>query len=616
MCIQFTETGPVSASGGVIMSGLGAIFNIAGSALSTQKYGIEVTANNISNVNTPGYTRQLPMLQPTPTERIGNLTLGRGVSFEGVNGINDEFVESRLRDQGSKASFFSSQQDYLDQIEQIFSTGSGADVSSLMSEFWNSWQDLANFPSGTAERRVLSEKSLQLSEGFNRLTTQMDNLVQDIDNRLDTGTKDVNLITSGLADLNQQIVSLETGGKTAHALRDQRNMKLNELSELMNISSFELDTGALTIMTANGIDLVRDGRNFDLSMEDGQLKLAGSGGNEWDVTDQISGGKIGGWLQMRNDVIPGFLNDLNETAEALIWQVNGQHSQGVGLEKFASVTGDYAFDPSAAADLSTILSSSGLAFQDRIEGDALNPTSVTVWIYDAEGQPIDSNVATLDVIDGFTIDITKDMTLQDLLDEFNLSSSDPVPVPYMQAEITADNRFQINAEDGYSFGFSDDTSHVLAALGINTFFKGDNAATMAVSDLVKNGGPYIAAGTIGDQGSHAKGDNSNAIAIADLQYTPMEIGSDQGNTGVLDTTTENYFHTLLGGIGITGSGIAMEKENNEAIHAQLTKLRESISGVSLDEEMVSLMAFQSAYAAAAKLITTADEMLDTLLRLK
>jgi flagellar hook-associated protein 1 FlgK len=262
------------------------------------------------------------------------------------------------------------------------------------------------------------------------------------------------------------------------------------------------------------------------------------------------------------------------------------------------------------------LSSSGLAFQDRIEGDALNPTSVTVWIYDAEGQPIDSNVATLDVIDGFTIDITKDMTLQDLLDEFNLSSSDPVPVPYMQAEITADNRFQINAEDGYSFGFSDDTSHVLAALGINTFFKGDNAATMAVSDLVQNGGPYLAAGTIGDQGSHAKGDNSNAIAIADLQYTPMEIGSDQGNTGVLDTTTENYFHTLLGGIGITGSGIAMEKENNEAIHAQLTKLRESISGVSLDEEMVSLMAFQSAYAAAAKLITTADEMLDTLLRLK
>jgi flagellar hook-associated protein 1 FlgK len=208
------------------------------------------------------------------------------------------------------------------------------------------------------------------------------------------------------------------------------------------------------------------------------------------------------------------------------------------------------------------------------------------------------------------------MTLQNLLDKFDLAGPAPDPVSYMQAEITPDNRFQIKAGEGYSFAFSDDTSHVLAALGINTFFKGDAADTMAVSDNVKNGGPYIAAGTIGDNGSHAMGDNRNAIAIADLQYSPMTIGSDLGNTGKLTTTTENYFHTLLGGIGITGSGIAMEKQNTEAIHAQLTKIRESISGVSLDEEMVSLMTFQAAYSAAAKLITTADEMLDTLLRMK
>ncbi len=324
------------------MPALGAIFNIAGSALLVQKYGIEVTSNNIANVNTPGYTRQSPMLQAAPTEKFGTLTFGRGVSFEGVAGINDEFLETRLRDQGSKASFFSSQQDYISQIEQIFISGSDADVSSLMSEFWNSWHDLANLPSGTVERRVLSEKSLQLTEGFNRVNTQMDNLVQDIDNRLNAGVKDVNLLTSELADLNQQIVSLETGGKTAHVLRDQRNMKLNELAEFMNISTFELDTGALTIMTGSGVDLVRDNKSFDLLMKDDRLMVDGSGGNQWDVTDHISGGQIGGWVYMRNEGIPGFLTDLNETAKALIWQVNEQHSQGVGLEKITTVTGDYA----------------------------------------------------------------------------------------------------------------------------------------------------------------------------------------------------------------------------------------------------------------------------------
>jgi flagellar hook-associated protein 1 FlgK len=596
------------------MSALGAIFNIAGSALSVQKYGIEVTSNNIVNVNTPGYTRQSPILQPALTERNGNHILGRGVSFEGITGITDQFIETRLRDQGSKASFFSSQQDYIGRVEQIFNTGSGADVSSLMSEFWNSWQDLASSPSGTTERRVLAQKSVQLAEGFNRLTVQMDDLVQDIDNHLDAGVKDVNLITTELAELNQQIVALETGGKTAHALRDLRNMKLNELAEYMNISSFELDTGALTIMTPNGIDLVRDNKNFDLSVEDDKVLLSGSGGNQWDVTGQISSGQIGGWLEMRNNVIPGFLTDLNETAEALIWQVNEQHSQGIGLEKFSSVTGDYAFDPTADPSTTLLKSeSSGLAYHEKIETE----TSFTVWVYDEEGLPIDSDDATTpDVIDGFTIDINDGMTLENLLNAFNQANgTDTEFVPHIEAEII-NNRFQITADEGYSFGFSDDTSHVLAALGINTFFKGDDAATMAVSDLVKKGGPYIAAGTIGEQGSHAKGDNRNAIAIADLQHTAMRIGDENGNTGVLDTTTENYFHTLLGGIGVTGSGISMEKQNSEAIHAQLTKMRESISGVSLDEEMVSLMAFQSAYAAAAKLITTADEMLDTLLRVK
>ncbi len=82
-----------------------------------------------------------------------------------------------MRDQGSMLSFFTSQQDYIGQIDQIFNTGSDADVSSLMSEFWNSWHDLAAAPGGTTERRVLAEKSGQLSEGFNRLTVQMENLV-------------------------------------------------------------------------------------------------------------------------------------------------------------------------------------------------------------------------------------------------------------------------------------------------------------------------------------------------------------------------------------------------------------------------------------------------------
>jgi flagellar hook-associated protein 1 len=599
------------------MTMMGAIFNIAGSALSVQKYGIEVTANNIANVNTPGYTRQTPLLEPSLPEKNGPLILGRGVSFETVTSIKDQFVETRLRNQESLTSFHGEQHHYISQIEQIFNTGSETDVSSLMSGFWNSWHELANSPSGTSERLVLAEKSGQLSEGLNRLHSQMGDLVQDIDNRLYAGAKEVNLITRELADLNQQIMAAETGGKTSHALRDLQNNKLRQLAEYIDITSFERDNGSLTIMTANGIDLVRGNQNYDLSLENGRLLLAGSGQNQWDITEKVSAGRIGGWVDMRDNVIPGFLRDLDATAGALIWQVNTRHSQGVGLEMFSAVTGEYSFDPTVDVNTIPLIplpeSESGLDFHDRIV-----PGAFTLWVYDPEGNPVDADPG-VEGINGYEIQIDASMTFGDLIGAFNPSDPDDPetdPISGLSATITEDNRFQIVAEAGYTFGFSDDTSHVLAALGINTFFKGAAADTMAVSDRVASGGPYIAAGTIGSEGRHALGDNSNAMAVADLQYTPMRIGDEQGHTGVLDTTTENYFHTLLGGIGVTGSGMIMEKDTSVAIRAQLVKIRESISGVSLDEEMVSLMTFQAAYSAAAKLITTADEMLDTLLRLR
>jgi flagellar hook-associated protein 1 len=600
------------------MTMMGAIFNIAGSALSVQKYGIEVTANNIANVNTPGYTRQTPLLEPSLPEKNGTLILGRGVTFESVTSIKDQFVETRLRNQESLTSFHGEQHHYISQIEQIFNTGAETDVSSLMSGFWNSWHELANSPSGTSERLVLAEKSGQLSEGLNRLHSQMGDLVQDIDNRLYAGAKEVNLITRELADLNQQIMAAETGGKTSHALRDLQNNKLRQLAEYIDITSFERDNGSLTIMTANGIDLVRGNQNYDLSLENGRLLLAGSGQNQWDITEKVSAGRIGGWVDMRDNVIPGFLRDLDATAGALIWQVNTRHSQGVGLEMFSgAVTGEYSFDPTVNVNTIPLIplpeSESGLDFHDRIV-----PGAFTLWVYDPEGNPVDADPG-VEGINGYEIQIDASMTFGDLIGAFNPSDPDDPetdPISGLSATITEDNRFQIVAEAGYTFGFSDDTSHVLAALGINTFFKGAAADTMAVSDRVASGGPYIAAGTIGSEGRHALGDNSNAMAVADLQYTPMRIGDEQGHTGVLDTTTENYFHTLLGGIGVTGSGMIMEKDTSVAIRAQLVKIRESISGVSLDEEMVSLMTFQAAYSAAAKLITTADEMLDTLLRLR
>ncbi|GAB6144618.1 flagellar hook-associated protein FlgK [Desulfocicer niacini] len=572
------------------MSGLGSIFNIAGSALSVHKHGIEVTSNNIANVDTPGYSRQTALLQASNPEKSNNLILGRGVEIDAVTSASDRFLEGRLQEQSTSLSFYQEQDTYVSNIEQILSPDSDADVSSLLSTFWNSWQEVANNPSGTSERIVLSDNSALLAEAFNRLDSEMQALVKDVNDSLAVGVEAVNVLSQDIAGLNEQIMEAEAGGNAAHTLRDMRNSKVSELSEYMNISSFETQEGNLTVMAGNGIDIVRDNSSFDMEISDGKVLVSGAGGNKWDITQSTDSGKIGGWLDIRDNVVPDYQKDIDAVSNAFIWQVNSQHSQGTGLQNFEAVSGSYP-----ASDVNVAMGSSDLTYHDKIVSG-----EVKLWVDDGNGTVLSHPIN----IDPSTDSLTDLANKIDSLEGISAQVSDGAP-------------FEISADSGYSFAFSDDTSNVLAALGINTFFTGNAAGNMGVNDTVTSGGDFIAAGLLDGTGTRVVGDNSNAVAIADLQFTSMTIGdADGGTVGVLETTAETFYHTLLGSVATLASGINMNKDTSEAMVQQLTDMRDSFSGVSLDEEMINLMTSQSAYAAAAKLITTADEMLDTLLNMK
>jgi len=587
------------------MSGLGSIFNIAGSALSAHKYDIQVTSNNIANVDTPGYSRQTAELQASSPEKSNNLIVGSGVEIDAVTRASNQFIENRLQGQKTSFSFYQEQNTYVENIEQIFSPTSDSDVSSLLSKFWNSWHDVSNNPSGTSERMVLSDNSALLSESFNRLDSEMDNLVKDINDSLITGVEEVNVLSREIAGLSQEILEAEARGGTANTLRDIRNVKVGEVSEYMNISSFETEEGTLTLMTDNGIDLVRGSSSFDLEMKEGRFLLAGSGSQQWDITESTDSGKIGGWLDMRDNVVTGYQKDIDAVAKALIWQVNSQHSQGTGLENFDSVSGTYA-----ATDVGEPLKSSGLSYQNEIVDGEFK-----LWVdgvTPAYTIPIYVDTSTIDTSTSSTF---ADTTLQSLADHINDLNDPMTGIPGIVADVS-DGNLKITAADGYSFAFSDDTSNVLAALGINTFFTGDTAGDMKLNETIESNGSLIAAGVLDGDGNRAQGDNTNAMDIAELQFTSRDIGDEDGRVGTLTTTAENYYSTLLGSIGTTAASISMNKGTGEELVRQLTDMRDSLSAVSLDEEMVNLMTSQSAYSAAAKLITTADEMLNTLLNMK
>jgi flagellar hook-associated protein 1 FlgK len=559
-----------------------------------------VAAHNIANVNTLGYSRQAPALTPKQPLMFGGLILGRGVETDEVTKSVDQFIENKLMQE--KSGMLSSQEmeKYLQVLEGIFSENTETSISAMLSDYWNLWHDISNNPSGTPERIALFEHSLLLSEQFKSLGGDLTKMDTDLTNAVSVGIETINQITNEIAKVNDQIVRMEVNS-TANDLRDKRNNLISELNEYIDVKVFEQSNGSVTVLTARGCTLIHGGESNDLELggDDGdRVRWQNSGGAYVDITNFITNGKLGGWLDVRDEIIAKYKLDLDAAAKEFIWSVNQQHSQGVGLEGFSTVTGSYQ-----ATDTSAALDSSGLSFADKIVDGGFR-----LWLYDSNGNYDSDTTLTIDA-DSTTIDNI--VTAINAIDATKISAA------------VVDDKVQISSVNGYEFAFSDDSSNVLAALGINTFFSGSIAGNISVNSTIVANKNYIAAAQIDTAtGEFASGDNDNALAVTDLQYTSMSISQwtcdrINGNTeGSITTTIEDYYHSMVGSIGIISSSISRERSFNEMMVNELNNIRDSISAVSLDEEMTHLIKFQHAYQAAAKLITAADEMLSTLLALK
>ncbi|MEA1946000.1 MAG: flagellar hook-associated protein FlgK [Thermodesulfobacteriota bacterium] len=588
------------------MSNLAMVLDIAASALAAQQYAIDVTAHNIANVNTEGYSRQIPTLQGKQAFLSQGVILGQGVKTEQLTRSVDQFIENKLMQEKSNLLSSQEMEKYMQVLEGIFSENSEASISAMLSDFWNLWHDISNNPSGSSERIALYEHSVLMSEQFKSMGPDLNQIQTDITNAITVGIKRINQITSEISQLNVEIVGMEANNNVANDLRDKRNVLVSELNEYLDIKTFEQSNHSLTIIAGRGCTLVQGDSNYELEMggsNGDRVKWQDSSGNYVDITNHITNGKLGGWLDLRDKIISKYELDLDAMAKEFIWSVNQQHSQGVGLEGFSTVTGTCDV-LNSGEELGTL--ESGLDYYEKIYDGNFN-----LWVYDSSGAVVggSADVITIDADTGGT-------TLTSLVIDINA-------VANISASITTDGKLKIDADSGYTFAFSDDTSNVLAALGTNTFFSGSTAGGISANSAIVANKNYIAAAQIdATTGEFASGDNDNALAMTDLQYTSMDISQwtcdrINGNTeGSVTTTIEDYYHSMVGSIGIVSSSISIERDYNEMMVDKLNTLRNSISAVSLDEEMTNLIKYQHAYQAAAKLITISDEMLNTLISMR
>jgi flagellar hook-associated protein 1 len=382
------------------MTNLLGVLSVGTSALLTQQRAINVTGNNIANVNTPGYSRQVLNFETgTPTESdIGMVAFG--VQATEVERIYDRFLGGQLDTENSGLGRWQAQQSMLDRVEVVFDESGGYGLNQALSDFWGGWQDLAMNPSGTTERTVLAGDGQNLADTIRDKYAELEQIRTEIDTALTGGVEDVNRLTAQIADLNRKIASIETTGGQANDYRDSRDQALKELSEIINISSHEDSQGQTVVSTGSGRTLVESGNTWALSTRvvNGHVNILWpdvSGGR--DVTAEISGGKMGGWLQARDVNIADYQDRLDDLAQGLIGEVNTLHAAGYGLN---GSTGTAFFTGTGAADMqvnSAILSNTDLisasATAAGVPGNADNALAIHALRNDLTMQ---SGTATFD----------------------------------------------------------------------------------------------------------------------------------------------------------------------------------------------------------------------------
>ncbi len=342
------------------MSSLNAILNIAGSAVSTYQSAISVTGQNIANVDSENYSIQTAVYTPTNSVSSGGVTYGTGVAVDTVSQAVNQILENLLTSEMSSQAALEEEAVYMTLIENLFAEDTDGSLNTLLDNYWTSWEDLSNNPSGTTEQKVVYEAGISLAQGIVSRAQELEFMVDDLNREISSGVTEVNTLAAELAALNQTIMQTESSGGNANDLNDRRNALVDDLGGLIDIDITVKDDGSYLILTTGGLPLVEDGVAYSLAMDGDQVCWCGNSGTTHDITDDISGGALAGWLEIRDAVIPETLAELDELATVMIWTMNYQHSQGAGQTYFSGpVEGTYS-----AGD-SGVLSS--LVFGDEID---------------------------------------------------------------------------------------------------------------------------------------------------------------------------------------------------------------------------------------------------------
>ena len=546
---------------------------IGTTALSALQRAISTTGQNIANVNTDGYSRQSVTFSARPAQDVGAGYLGSGVQVTSIDRAYSQFMANDVQQRTASSGYYSLYANAAERVDSMLGDPSTS-ITQAMDSFFASAEAVANSPTSLPERQVMLSNAETLVQRFDYIVGRVDDVTKEMNSQIAGAVSEINQLAGGIATLNDEIskVSGRSSG-LPNDLLDQRDALIVQLSSLVDTKTLAQDDGSLNVFIGRGQPLVTGSVAETMATQTDPdlgstsiVTLSAFVAGSSDVSDFLTGGKLGAALTVTDEVVNPTRRELNllavgfaETVNAI--QEGGDDLQGVnGTALFTETEGVVKTAPSV--DDSTANS-----------GNA----AVTFAVTDAK----------LLTGDSYRVDYTATgVNLRNLTtDAVTTLGASPATVDGVQITYTA----QV-ATGGAGANQGD-------AFIVDPVFQASRFFEVKIDDPAK-----IAAASNGG----AAGNNSNMLAMIELRDQSLLKGST--------ATYGEVYNNLLSDVAVRTQRAQASAETETSLLSSALDRQSSLQGVNLDEEAANLVRYQQAYQAAAQIVAVANEVFDTLLR--
>ncbi|MEE0886360.1 MAG: flagellar hook-associated protein FlgK [Treponema sp.] len=597
---------------------------------------ISTAGHNISNANTEGYSRQRvqlkefdPLYRPEleRPERAG--MIGQGIDVQSINRVRDEMLDQRITAQQNQESYWDTRSKYYTMIEQIYNEPDEVSVRSNMDKFWESWQELSMNPESQAARQAVVTRGESLTDAIKSKWENLMGVGSLLNSDIDSTVKQVNSYANQIAALNSEIIRSRGMGDNPNDLLDRRDLLVDKLSKLANITTDQRDPDEFMVHLEGKV-LVQGGvaRNFDL------VSLTDNNGYEklvWADTREdafVSGGTLGALIELRDVDIRNEIQSLNTMTMNFSDLVNDVHRNAygannvTGLDFFTqhsfveNVNGNFDRDGDGNFDHSYIFRFTGtttLNPQEQIGFEGVMTFSGPSGNVQVPYHPTDTVETVINRINDSNGEVKAYLDRNNNL-VLKGTTAQNVENPDFVIRHVEDSGFFLTgysgilsasgADGAYDFAHADAVNSLAGAqFAVSPVL--NPAGYIEVNNVIKNDVKSVAAAFRDDSGNVNAGDARAAVEIASIRNTKVMIGHER--------TLDDYFADSVTNVGLKGEQAENNLKSHMAIMNDLRTMRDSISGVNIDEELSDIIKFQHGYNAAAKFVTIWDSLIDTVI---